>query len=133
MLIQARKDVTGLLSHLGTLLAHIQPAANIHTQLLFCWAAFQPLYPQPVGLPGVVVTQVKDPALCLVGPHTIGLDLSTQTPLQSLHTLLQNSTPAQLGVICKLTEGALDPLIQIIDEDIKEGLAPTLGPVKHRQ
>jgi len=29
-------------------------------------------------------------------------------------------TPAQLGVICKLPEGALNPLIQIIDKDIKQ-------------
>ncbi|KAK4816006.1 hypothetical protein QYF61_010874 [Mycteria americana] len=29
-------------------------------------------------------------------------------------------TPTQLGVVCKQTEGALDPLIQIIDKHIKE-------------
>ncbi|KAK4831620.1 hypothetical protein QYF61_018560 [Mycteria americana] len=35
-------------------------------------------------------------------------------------SLSQIDTPAQFGVICKLTEGALDPLIQIIDKDIKQ-------------
>ncbi|KAK4827144.1 hypothetical protein QYF61_014738 [Mycteria americana] len=84
---------------------------------------FEPLFPNPVALHGAVVTQVQDPALGLVEPHTIGLGPSiqpVQVPLQSLPTLKQINTPAQLGVICKLTEGALDPLIQIIDKDIKQ-------------
>jgi len=29
-------------------------------------------------------------------------------------------TSSQLGVICKLTEGALDALIQVISKDIKQ-------------
>jgi len=70
-----------------------------------------------------VVTQVQDPAFGLVKPHTI--DLSplihpVQIPLQSLPTLMQIDTPTQLGVICKLTEGALNPFIQIIDKGIKQ-------------
>lgn len=32
----------------------------------------------------------------------------------------RSNTPAQLGVICKLTEDALDPVIQITDEDMKQ-------------
>ncbi|KAK4833094.1 hypothetical protein QYF61_027760 [Mycteria americana] len=113
------QDAVGLLGHLGTLPAHIQAAVNQHPQVLFCWAAFQPLFPKPVALHGVVVTQVQDPALGLVEPHTIGLGPSIQ-PVQSLPTLKQINTPAQLGVICKLAEGALDPRIQIIDKDIKQ-------------
>ncbi|KAK4824184.1 hypothetical protein QYF61_012000 [Mycteria americana] len=117
------QDAIGFLGHLGTLLAHIQPAVNKHPQVLFPWAAFQPLFPKPVALHGVVVTQVQDLALGLVKPHTIGLGPSiqpVQVPLQSLPTLQQINTPAQFGVICKLTEGALNPLIQIIDKDIKQ-------------
>jgi len=30
------------------------------------------------------------------------------------------NSPAQLGVNCKLTEGALNPLVQIIDKDINQ-------------
>ncbi|GAB0208382.1 hypothetical protein GRJ2_003303900 [Grus japonensis] len=117
------QDAVGRLGHLGTLLAHIQPAVNQHSQVLFHQAAFQALFPKPVALHGVVVTQVQDLALSLVEPHTVGLGPSiqpVQIPLQSLPTLKQIDTPTQLGVICKLTEGALNPLIQIIDEDIKE-------------
>ncbi|KAK4826855.1 hypothetical protein QYF61_011723 [Mycteria americana] len=86
-------------------------------------AAFQPLFPKPVALHGVVVTQVQDPALGLVEPHTIDLGpliQPVQVPLQSLPTLKQINTPTQLGVICKLTEGALNPFVQIIDKDIKQ-------------
>ncbi|KAK4825851.1 hypothetical protein QYF61_003102 [Mycteria americana] len=117
------QDAIGFLGRLGTLLAHIQPAVNQHPQVLFCWAAFQPLFPKPVALHGIVVTQVQDPVLSLVESHTIGLGPSiqpVQVPLQSLPTLKQINTPAQLGVICKLTEGALDPFIQIIDKDVKQ-------------
>ncbi|KAK4831110.1 LOW QUALITY PROTEIN: hypothetical protein QYF61_015413 [Mycteria americana] len=117
------QDAIGLLGHLGTLLAHIQAAVNQHPQVLFHRAAFQPLFPKPVALHGVAVAQVQDLALGLVEPHTIGLGPSiqpVQVPLQSLPTLKQINTPTQLGVICKLTEGALDPFVQIIDKDIKQ-------------
>jgi len=42
------QDAIGLLGHLGTLLAHVQPAVDQHSQVLFCWEAFQPLLPKPV-------------------------------------------------------------------------------------
>ncbi|KAK4820458.1 hypothetical protein QYF61_027035 [Mycteria americana] len=113
------QDAIGFLGHLGTLPAHVQAAVNQHPQVLFHWAAFQPLFPKPVALHGVAVAQVQDLALGLVKPHTVDLGPSIQ-PVQSLPTLKQINTPAQLGVICKLTEGALDPLIQIIDKDIKQ-------------
>ncbi|KAK4810989.1 hypothetical protein QYF61_014461 [Mycteria americana] len=117
------QDAIGLLGRLGTLLAHIQVAVNQHPQVLFCQAAFQPLFPKPVALHGVAVAQVQDLALGLVKPHTIDLGPSiqpVQVPLQSLPPLKQINTPTQLGVICKLTEGALDPFIQIIDKDVKQ-------------
>ncbi|KAK4824605.1 hypothetical protein QYF61_016874 [Mycteria americana] len=117
------QDDIGFLGHLGTLPAHVQPAVNQHPQVLFHQAAFQPLFPKPVALHGVAVTQVQDPTLGLVKPHTIDVSPSiqpVQIPLQSLPTLKQINTPAQLGVICKLTEGTLNPLIQIIDKDIKQ-------------
>jgi len=117
------QDAVGLLGHLGTLLAHVQPAVDQHAQVLFLWAAFQLLFPKPVALHGVVVTQAQDLALGLVEPHTVGLIpliQPVQIPLQSLPTLKQINISAQLGVICKLTEGALNPLIQTIDKDIKQ-------------
>ncbi|GAB0204040.1 hypothetical protein GRJ2_002869600 [Grus japonensis] len=123
MIPDTSQDAVGLLGHLGTLLAHIQPAIDQYLQVLFRQAAFQPLFPKPIALHGVIVTQVQDLALSLLEPHTVGLGPLIQTvqiPLQNLPTLKQINTPTQLGVICKLTEGALNPLIQIIDKDIKQ-------------
>ncbi|KAK4806839.1 hypothetical protein QYF61_005635 [Mycteria americana] len=117
------QDAIGLLGHLGTLLAHIQAAVNQHAQVLFCQAAFQPLFPKPVALHGVIVTQVQNLTLGLVKPHTIDLGppiQPVQVPLQSLPPLKQINTLTQLGVVCKLTDGALNPLIQIMDKDIKQ-------------
>ncbi|KAJ7422223.1 hypothetical protein BTVI_15097 [Pitangus sulphuratus] len=89
------QDAIGLLGHLGTLLAHVQPAVKQHPQVLFHQAAFQSLFLQPVVLPGVVVTQGQDPA-GLVEPHPIGLGPSiqpVQIPLQSLPKLQQDCLP----------------------------------------
>ncbi|KAK4828566.1 hypothetical protein QYF61_027656 [Mycteria americana] len=100
-----------------------EAAINQHPQVLLYQAAFQPLFPKPVALHGVAVAQVQDLALGLVKPHTIHPSPSiqpVQVPLQSLPTLQQINTPTQLGVICKLTEGALDPFVQIIDKNIKQ-------------
>ncbi|KAK4818847.1 hypothetical protein QYF61_020066 [Mycteria americana] len=80
--------------------------------------------PTPTGpfLPGsfpATLPQACSIAIGLVEPHTIGLSPLTQ-PVQSLPTLKQINTPSLLGVVCKLTEGALNPFIQIIDKDIKQ-------------
>ncbi|GAB0180261.1 hypothetical protein GRJ2_000491400 [Grus japonensis] len=117
------QDAVGLLGHLGTLPAHIQLAVDQHSQVLFLWAAFQTLFPKPVALHGIVVTEVQDLAHDLVEPHTVDLSpliQPVQIPLQCLPTFKQINTPAQLGVVYKLPEGALDPLIQVTDKDVKE-------------
>lgn len=77
--------------------------------------------------------EVQDPALGLVEVHTIGFSQSihpVQIPLgvinippslsRSLPILQHIGTPSQLGVICKLTEVALDPHIQTINKDIQQ-------------
>jgi len=124
---ETSQEAVGFLGHLSTLLAHVQPAANQHTKVRFCQAAFQPLLPKPVVLHGVIVTKVQDLELGLVEPHTVGLGpwiQPVQIPLQSLPTLEQIDTPPQLGFICKLTEGALHPLTQIISKCWVSGLEP---------
>lgn len=106
--------------HLGTrwlVFRGFQPAPQAH----FCWATFKPL--SPVALPAVVVTKVQDLALGLKKTDTTGpgpLIQPVQNSLQSLPTLQQINTPAQHCVICKLSEGALDSLLQIIDKEIKQ-------------
>jgi len=69
------------------------------------------------------VTQVQELALGFVKSPTIDLGPSVQPvqiPLQSLPTLKQIDTPALFGVICKVIEGALNPLSQIIDKGTKQ-------------
>ena len=110
------QDAGGLLVHLGTLLAHVQLAVDQHPQVLSHQAALQPLLPKPVAQRGAGVTQVQDPhsALLNLTPWPRPSAQPAQPPLQSLPALQQINSTAQLGVTCKLTEGALDPLIQII-------------------
>ncbi|PKU46678.1 hypothetical protein llap_2995 [Limosa lapponica baueri] len=89
------QDAIGLLGHLGTLLAHVKLSVHQYPQILFCWATIQPLFPKPVALPGVVVTQMQDLALGLIEPHAIGLGSliqPVQVPLLSLPTLKQINT-----------------------------------------
>jgi len=49
------QNASGLLGHLGTLLAHVQSSVNQHPQVRFLYTVFQPLCPKPVALPGVIV------------------------------------------------------------------------------
>jgi len=87
----------GLLGHLGTLLAHGQLAVDQHTQVLFRWATFQPLFPKPVALHGVVVTQVQDLAFGLVEIHTVGVSPLIYSFLSNIYLFSQNDG------LCKLT------------------------------
>ncbi|RMC00686.1 hypothetical protein DUI87_23304 [Hirundo rustica rustica] len=92
-------------------------------QVLFCWAAFQPLFLKPVTEPAVAVTKEKDLALGLVELHTNVLSpliQPLQMPLQSLPALQQINTPAQLAVIHKLIEGKLELFLQMINKEINE-------------
>lgn len=68
-----------------------------------------------------VMTQVQDLAFHLAEPLTIGLDPLFQPVQILLHrsTLWQINAPTQHGVICKLAKGALAPLIQVVEDDIK--------------
>ena len=71
---------------------------------------------------GVFVIEMLDLALGFVKAHTSGLSPApqpVQIPLQGLPTARQIDTSSQL-VICKLTEGALSALIQVINTFIKQ-------------
>ena len=67
------QDAIGLLGHLGTLLAHIQPTVHQYTKVPFHQAAFQPHLPRSVGLLGVVVTKMQDLTLGSIEAHTVNL------------------------------------------------------------
>lgn len=105
------------------MLACVQLAPDQDLQALFSWAVFWPLWAQPVALPGVVVIHVQDVALVLVELHTIGLCpliQPAQIPQQSLPTLQQIHIPSYPGWGHLQTEGTLNPLVQVVDKDVKQ-------------
>ena len=68
---------------------------------------------------------MQDLALGVVEPHPIHLSPEIQTVhilLKDLPTTRQIDTSCQLGVICKLTEGALSALIQVINKNIEQDM-----------
>lgn len=42
-----------------------------------------------------------------------------QVHLNGIHSFYSVDCTTQIGVICKLPEGALDPIVYVIDKDIK--------------
>jgi len=72
------QDGIGLLSHLGTLLAHVQLYIDQRSLVYFFYTVFQPLCSKPVDLSGVVVAKVQDPALGLVELNPTGLSPAIQ-------------------------------------------------------
>jgi len=76
--------------------------------------------------------QMRDLALVLIEPHELhtGSFLKlVQVPLDGIPSLRHVDRTTQLGVICKLTEGALDSTVYVIDEDIKQYWSQN-GPLK---
>jgi len=63
---------------------------------------------------GVASTQVQGLAFGFVEPHEVHMG-----PLLSLpRSLWMASHPSQLGDICELAEGAIDPTVNDINEDV---------------
>ncbi|GAB0179940.1 hypothetical protein GRJ2_000459300 [Grus japonensis] len=70
-----------------------------------------------VLIPEVAPTHVQDPALGLVEPHEVHVGPLLKLVLALLDGILSlwcvDST-TQLGVVCKLAEGALDPMMSLM-------------------
>ncbi|PKU46696.1 serine-rich hypothetical protein [Limosa lapponica baueri] len=67
--------------------------------------------------------QVQDAALGFVEPHEVHMGpllKPVQIPLDGIPCLSCVNHATQLGVICKLSESALNPTVRVIDEDIKQ-------------
>ncbi|KAK4818126.1 hypothetical protein QYF61_006213 [Mycteria americana] len=117
------QNTVGLLGCERTLSAHVQLFIHQYPQVLLCRAALNHIIPQPVLILGVAPTQLQDPALGLVDlheGHTGPLLELVQVPLDGILSLRCVNHTTQLGVICKLAEGALNPAVYAIDEDIKQ-------------
>ncbi|KAK4829697.1 hypothetical protein QYF61_006072 [Mycteria americana] len=121
--LDAAQDTVGLLGCECSLVAHGQLFIHQYPHILLCTAALNPFIPQPVLIPGVALTQVQGLALGLVEPHEVHMDpllKLVKAPLDGLLSLSHVNCITQLGVICKLAEGALNPTVYVIDEDIKQ-------------
>ncbi|KAK4830182.1 hypothetical protein QYF61_008973 [Mycteria americana] len=119
----ALQDTVGFLGCECTLLAHVQLFIHQYPQVLLHRAALNPFISQPVLIPGVALTQVQDPALGLVEPHEVPIGpllQLVQVPLDGIPSLRGVNHTTQLGVICKLAEGALNPTVHVIDEGVKQ-------------
>ncbi|KAK4831400.1 hypothetical protein QYF61_017531 [Mycteria americana] len=119
----AAQDMVGLLGYEHTLLAHVQLFIHQYPQVLLCRAALDHIIPQPVLILGVALTQVQDLALGLVEAHEVHMGpllKLVQVPVDGIPSLRCVNSTTQLGVICKLAEGALDPTVYVIDEDVKQ-------------
>ncbi|KAK4821151.1 hypothetical protein QYF61_014246 [Mycteria americana] len=95
----AAQDMAGLLGCERTLLAHVQLFVHQYPQGLFFRAALDHIIPQPVLKPRIALTQV---------------------PLDDIPPFWRVNCTAQLGVIYKLAEGALDLTVNVIDENIEQ-------------
>lgn len=99
---------------------HVQPLIHQHPQFLFLFSYSQFLH-SPVCI---------DTGGCLnsgVAPctwfHEVPVDLLlefVQVPLDGILSIRHVTHTTQLGVICKLAEGALNATVYIIDEDMKQ-------------
>ncbi|KAK4826957.1 hypothetical protein QYF61_012806 [Mycteria americana] len=119
----AAQDTVGLLGCKRTLPAHVQLFVHQYPQVLFRRAALNPFITQPVLKPKIAPTQVQDPALGLVEPHeahTGPLLQLVQVPLDDNASSWCVNCTTQLGVICKLAEGALNLAVNVIDENIEQ-------------
>ncbi|PKU31194.1 rna-directed dna polymerase from mobile element jockey- hypothetical protein [Limosa lapponica baueri] len=91
-------------------------------------AAVNAFIPQPALITRVALTQVQNTVLAVpYEPHEVqqGLLEPVQVPLDGIPSLKHVSHITQLGVICKLAEGALDPIVCVIDEDLNSA-APSI-------
>ncbi|PKU46486.1 hypothetical protein llap_3205 [Limosa lapponica baueri] len=121
----AAQDAGGVLGCQSTLPAHGKLLIHEHSQVLLLRASLQPLSPQPVFVPGIAMSQVQDLALGLVDLHEVctGSPLkSVQVPLDGISSLwrVNSCVTTQLGVVSKLAEGALYPIVPVSTKDVKQ-------------
>jgi len=109
--LDAAQGTVGLLGCESTLPGHVKLFIHQYPQVLLLRVALNPFIHQPALIPGVASIQVQDLALGLVEPQEVHigplLEL-VQVPLDGIPSLRHVNCTTQLGVICKLAEGALD-------------------------
>ncbi|KAK4825592.1 hypothetical protein QYF61_000681 [Mycteria americana] len=128
----AAQDTVGFLGCRCTFPSHVQLLIQQYPQVLLHRAALNPFIPQPVFVLGIAPTHVQDFALGLVEPREVHMG-----PLLELVPVLLDGIPSlrhvnrttQLGVVCRLAEGAFDPTMSLMK--ILNRLVPVQTPEGH--
>ena len=69
------------------------------------------------------MTQVQHLAVGLLGLHVVHMGQllqPVQVPLNGISSFYCINHTTQLGVICKLAKGVLNPIVYVVDKDIKQ-------------
>lgn len=115
----AAQDVFGFLGCKCPVLAQVQHLIHKQPEVLLCWASLNPFISHPVSEPGCPLVMCRTLLILIVFTQTCFYKL-VQTSLDDNLSLRFVSHTAQLGAVCRLPEGALNPNFCVIDEDIKE-------------
>lgn len=129
----AAQDTIILLCHRGTLLPDGQVAVHQGIQILFCKVPSHLVFPQHTLLHVVVLPEIQDFILPLAVLDEVSVSpevkpqkflspflQSVEFVLDSSTTFLHISLSFQFCVICRLAERTSWPIIQLINEDIKQ-------------
>ena len=108
---------------LQRLIAH-SSQLGVHHDLLepFLQLLSSQLAHKPVLVHGVIPLQVQDFAFAFVELHEVPVSLFLQpveVPLNGSMILWWISCSSQVCIVCKLAKGALCPIVQIINQDVK--------------
>jgi len=101
---------------------HVELLTNQHPQVLHS-STLNPFSTQPVLLLEIALTHMQDLALGVVELHEVDTGLFLQpakVPLDSIPSLNHINYTTQLGVICRLAAGALNPTVYVVDENTKQ-------------
>lgn len=102
---------------------HIQSFIHQYLHILLLRGTLNPFIPQPVLILGVAPTQVQDHALGPVEPQVVLMGPSlkpVRVSLDDIPALGFVSCTTHLGVTCKLADGALNSIVYVTDEGIKQ-------------
>ncbi|RMC07426.1 hypothetical protein DUI87_16894 [Hirundo rustica rustica] len=122
LLIQARIPLAFLVTWANT--GSWSATVDKYLQVLFHWAASQPLPPTSGAAWGCGDPMCKTQHLALLNLMQLASVHQSSMSRSLCRAFLPSSRstlPIELGVVCKLTEGALNSLVQITDKDIKQG------------
>ena len=129
----AAQDIVVILDCKCTLLRYVQLLVNQHPHILLLRAALKLFSVQPVFALELTLNDVQNIALSLVELHEVrmGSPLKpVRVALDSIPSLQCVNCTTKLGVIRKLTEGALNPTVHVPDKDVKQ-YSSQYGPLRN--